>query len=60
MPESLFQVFEIVNSAESRREKYTSLLLPDWKSRGVTEWKRRRVCATPCISRQAMVRAGDA
>ena len=51
---------EIVSSAESRRAKYTSLLLPDWKSRGVTEVEAEARLRDPMYFAAAMVRAGDA
>jgi phosphate acetyltransferase len=50
---------EVVGSTPSRREKYASLLLPDWKSRGVTEVEAATRLLDPMYFAAAMVRAGD-
>jgi phosphate acetyltransferase len=41
-------------------EKYTQLLLPEWKSRGITEVEARDRLQNPMYFAAAMVRAGDA
>jgi len=41
-------------------EQYTQLLLPEWKSRGVTEVEARDRLQNPMYFAAAMVRAGDA
>ncbi len=41
-------------------EQYAQLLLPDWKSRGVTELEARDRLQNPMYFAAAMVRAGDA
>jgi phosphate acetyltransferase len=40
-------------------ERYTGLLLPDWKARGVTEMEARSRFDNPMYFAAAMVRAGD-
>lgn len=40
-------------------ERYAKLLLPDWKSRGVTELEAQRRLENPMYFAAAMVRAGD-
>jgi len=41
-------------------DKYTGLLLPDWKSRGITEVEAQKRLENPMYFAAAMVRAGDA
>jgi phosphate acetyltransferase len=41
-------------------ERYAGLLLPNWKSRGVTETEARQRLENPMYFAAAMVRAGDA
>ena len=41
-------------------ERYVQLLLPEWKSRGVTEWEAQKRFENPMVFATAMVRAGDA
>ncbi|HEY2384071.1 MAG TPA: phosphate acetyltransferase [Terriglobia bacterium] len=41
-------------------ERYTKLLLPDWKSRGITEVEAMKRLDHPMYFAAAMVRAGDA
>ena len=41
-------------------ERYVKLLLPEWKSRGVTEWEAQKRFENPMYFATAMVRAGDA
>src|SRR5262245_40593629 len=40
-------------------DRYTRLLLPEWKSRGVTELEARNRLENPTYFAAAMVRAGD-
>jgi phosphate acetyltransferase len=42
------------------RDHYAAMLLPDWKSRGVTEMEARKRLENPLYFAAAMVRAGDA
>jgi phosphate acetyltransferase len=51
---------EIVNPNNERRDHYASLLLPEWKSRGVTEVEATARLQDPLYFAAAMVRAGDA
>jgi phosphate acetyltransferase len=52
---------EIVDPATvSLVDRYARLLLPDWKSRGVTEVEAKRRLENPMYFGAAMVRAGDA
>src|SRR5262245_45039777 len=51
---------ESVEPAASRRQSYAGLLLPDWKSRGVTEVEAIGRLQDPMYFAAAMVRAGDA
>jgi phosphate acetyltransferase len=41
-------------------DRYASLLLPDWKARGITEYEARTRLENPLYFAAAMVRAGDA
>jgi phosphate acetyltransferase len=41
-------------------DRYTQLLLPDWKSRGITETEAAKRLENPMYFAAAMVRAGDA
>lgn len=41
-------------------DRYTKLLLPDWKARGVTEMEAAKRIENPMYFAAAMVRAGDA
>src|SRR5262249_40440550 len=41
-------------------ERYSKILLPDWRSRGVTEIEAQRRLENPLYFAAAMVRAGDA
>src|ERR1051326_9482109 len=41
-------------------ERYSKILLPDWRSRGVTEIEAQRRLENPMHFAAAMVRAGDA
>jgi phosphate acetyltransferase len=57
---SLSQV-EIVDPRTSALlDRYTRLLLPEWKSRGITESEARKRIENPMYFAAAMVRAGDA
>jgi phosphate acetyltransferase len=52
---------EIIDPATpSFVDRYVRLLLPDWKSRGVTEVEAAKRLANPMYFGAAMVRAGDA
>jgi phosphate acetyltransferase len=52
---------EIVDPATvSLVDRYARLLLPDWKSRGVTEVEAKKRLENPMYFGAAMVRAGDA
>jgi phosphate acetyltransferase len=51
---------EIVEPADARKQRYAGLLLPDWKSRGVTEVEALSRFQDPLYFAAAMVRAGDA
>ena len=44
----------------SLRERYSRLLLPEWKSRGITELEAAERLENPMYFAAAMVRAGDA
>lgn len=50
---------EIVDP-ERRRQHYAGLLLPEWRSRGVTEVEAEKRLQNPLYFAAAMVRAGDA
>src|SRR5258708_594173 len=52
---------EIVDpKTSSLVERYARLLLPDWKSRGITEVEALKRLENPMYFAAAMVRAGDA
>src|SRR5205814_4211482 len=52
---------EIVDpKTQSFIDNYAKLLLPDWKSRGVTEMEAQKRLENPMYFAAAMVRAGDA
>ena len=51
---------EIVEPSKERQEHYANLLLPDWKSRGVTQVEAVTRLRDPMYFAAAMVRAGDA
>jgi len=52
---------EIIDPANRKlAEQYAQLLLPDWKSRGVTELEAKDRLQNPMYFAAAMVRAGDA
>lgn len=51
---------EIANPQADLQRKYAALLLPDWKSRGVTEVEAQTRLQNPMYFAAAMVRAGDA
>ena len=52
---------EVVDpKSQSLADRYVQLLLPDWKSRGVTEVEARQRLDNPMYFAAAMVRAGDA
>ena len=51
---------EIVEPGTGVRDRYASLLLPDWKARGVTEVEAKARLDNPLYFAAAMVRAGDA
>ncbi|HYR89005.1 MAG TPA: phosphate acetyltransferase [Terriglobia bacterium] len=52
---------EIVDpKSQALIDRYAKLLLPDWKSRGVTEVEAKQRLETPAYFAAAMVRAGDA
>jgi phosphate acetyltransferase len=52
---------EIIDpKSPSRIERYVKLLLPEWKSRGVTEVEAQNRFENPMYFAAAMVRAGDA
>ena len=51
---------ETVDPATQRKEHYAGLLLPEWKSRGVTEVEAIKRLQDPMYFAAAMVRAGDA
>ena len=51
---------EVVNADSGRRDHYADLLLPEWKSRGVTEVEAIARLQDPLYFAAAMVRAGDA
>jgi phosphate acetyltransferase len=51
---------EIADPIAQRKEQYAALLLPDWKSRGVTEVEAIQRLQDPMYFAAAMVRAGDA
>jgi phosphate acetyltransferase len=52
---------EIIDPGNKKlAEQYAQLLLPDWKSRGVTEMEARERLQNPMYFAAAMVRAGDA
>jgi phosphate acetyltransferase len=51
---------EVVDPSAERKDHYASLLLPDWKSRGVTEVEAVKRLQDPMYFAAAMVRAGDA
>jgi len=51
---------EVLNPTNARRDHYVSLLLPEWKARGVTEVEARSRLEDPLYFAAAMVRAGEA
>lgn len=51
---------EIVPPADTRKQRYAGLLLPDWKARGITEIEALGRLDDPMYFAAAMVRAGDA
>ena len=51
---------QIVEPTTNRKEHYAGLLLPDWRSRGVTEVEAMNRLQDPMYFAAAMVRAGDA
>lgn len=52
---------EIVDpKTQGLTDRYAKLLLPDWKSRGVTELEAQKRLENPMYFAAAMVRAGDA
>lgn len=51
---------DVADMAVDAQKKYASLLLPDWKSRGVTEVEAQTRLQSPMYFAAAMVRAGDA
>jgi phosphate acetyltransferase len=52
---------EIIDAHDARfMDRYAKLLLPDWKSRGITEVEALRRLDNPMYFAAAMVRAGDA
>jgi len=51
---------EIADSGKERAGKYAGLLLPEWKSRGVTEIEAMARLQSPMYFSAAMVHAGDA
>jgi len=52
---------EVVDAHNTKHlDRYAKLLLPDWKSRGVTEVEALRRLDNPMYFAAAMVRAGDA
>ncbi len=52
---------EIVDpGSRALNERYAKLLLPDWKSKGVTEVEAQKRLENPMYFAAAMVRAGDA
>ena len=51
---------EVVEQTEDRKQHYASLLLSEWKARGVTEVEALNRLQDPMYFAAAMVRAGDA
>src|SRR5688572_27566999 len=51
---------DIVEPTSSRKQQYAGLLLPEWRSRGVTEVEAMNRLEDPMYFACAMVRAGDA
>jgi phosphate acetyltransferase len=51
---------EVVDAGTAAQKRYAALLLPDWKSRGVTEVEAQARLQNPMYFAAAMVRAGDA
>ncbi|HZI50616.1 MAG TPA: phosphate acetyltransferase [Terriglobia bacterium] len=51
---------DIVEPTSSRKQQYAGLLLPEWRSRGVTEVEAMNRLEDPMYFAAAMVRAGDA
>src|SRR4051812_49232866 len=51
---------DIADMASDGQKRYAALLLPDWKSRGVTEVEAQTRLQNPMYFAAAMVRAGDA
>ena len=51
---------ELVEQTEDRKQHYASLLLSEWKARGVTEVEALNRLQDPMYFAAAMVRAGDA
>ena len=51
---------EIVNHDSGAVDRYASILLPEWRAKGVTEVEARARLRNPIYFAGAMVRAGDA
>jgi phosphate acetyltransferase len=51
---------EIADAGTASQKRYAALLLPDWKSRGVTEVEAQARLQNPMYFAAAMVRSGDA
>jgi phosphate acetyltransferase len=50
----------VADAGTESQQRYAALLLPDWKSRGVTEVEAQARLRNPMYFAAAMVRAGDA
>ncbi len=57
---NLSQVEVVDPHAQALSERYARILLPEWKSRGVTEVEAEKRLENPMYFAAAMVRAGDA
>ncbi len=57
---SLSHVEVVDNQSSSKIDRYSKILLPDWRSRGITEVEAQRRLENPMYLAAAMVRAGDA
>jgi len=51
---------DIVETTQGRQERYAALMLPEWKSRGLTELEAVQRMKSPAYFAATMVRAGDA
>src|SRR6185503_20403093 len=51
---------ELADMGADAQKRYAALLLPDWKSRGVTEVEAQARLQNPMYFAASMVRAGDA